>query len=87
MERSDQIIKAKKIVQQLLANIEGRSSQIDASYSIADRSISKMTLDELTQQYDWWSRRLDRLEADQANSENIAAGKKSNRNILARFSA
>lgn len=85
MELIDRINRAERICEALLANIEGRASQVDSSYSIADRSISKMSLEEMTTQYEWWDRHLQKLIGKKEAMDAIANGKRGNRNILARF--
>lgn len=87
MNLLEKIRHAELICDALLANIEGRASDVESSYSIADRSISKMSLQELTEQYDWWDKHLSKLSARYESKVSIANGGRGNRTILARFPA
>lgn len=87
MDLLTKIQRAEAICEALLATIECRASDVESSYSIADRSISKMSPTELTEQYDWWDKHLQKLLARRQSEISIRRGGKGNRNILARFPA
>jgi len=59
---SDRLQQTRNIRDALLDRIEGRAGQDHNSYSIGDRSISKMSIEELGQQYKIFDREVQRLE-------------------------
>lgn len=59
---SDRLEQVREIRDSLLDILQGRAKQSHNSYSIGDRSIAKMTMEEIRNEYAVLDREVDRLE-------------------------
>ncbi len=71
----------KQILDALEATIQGKASKDQLSYSIAGRSISRMSMSEILEAYDYFKREYQRI----VSEDKIAAGMGTGRKILTRF--
>lgn len=59
---SDRLEQVREIRDSLLDILQGRAKQSHNSYSIGDRSVAKMTMEEIRNEYTILDREVDRLE-------------------------
>ena len=65
----NQLVEAQEILEALMSVLKGRASQVHNSYSIGDRSISKMSLNEVRVEYSFWKNEVNRLKRETRLSE------------------
>lgn len=71
---SERIQQSREIRDALLDRLEGRATENHNSYSIGDRSISKMTLEEVRIEYRKADNEVDRLERKYRRMSGVGGG-------------